>query len=191
MKLEVEDVWIKGKLKNAEKVRRLVQKYAPTDENGNIRDVIVTDEKLAEMNDNVGKVVKTYGDVEINDEEEAALKLEPEYRVYKRIDEVDLEVEIEKGCTKARYHFMGENNDNNNQNATQNNNNNDDNTKEFDIETKIANYANIRATDLPSVQRLFPPKPSTIRREVIMQSVKDKMSTNHYDIRRDGKTSTC
>ena len=55
MKLEVEDVWVKGKQKNTEKVRRLVKKYAPTDENGNIRDVVVTDDKLAEMNDNVGK----------------------------------------------------------------------------------------------------------------------------------------
>jgi hypothetical protein len=174
MKLEVEDVWIKGKLKNIQKVKRLVEKYAPTGGNGNIRDVIVADEKLNEMNDNIGKDVKRYGGVTINDEEEAALKLDPEYRVYKRIDEVDLEVEIEKGSTKARYHFMCENN-NNNQNATQDNNNNDDNTKEFDIENKVANYGNIRATDLPTVQRLFPPKPSTIRREVIMQSVKDKM----------------
>jgi hypothetical protein len=93
--------------------------------------------------------------------------------VYKRIDEADLEVEIEKGCTRARYHFMGENN--NNHSASQDNNDNDDIRKEFDLENKVANYANIRATDLPNVQRLFPPKPSTIRREVIMQSVKDKM----------------
>merc|ERR1712208_44420 len=74
-------------------------------------------------------------------------------------------VEIEKGCTKARYHFMGEDN----------NNNNDENLKAFDFENKVANYANIRATDFPTVQRLYPPKPSTIRRVVVMQSVKDKM----------------
>ena len=55
------------------------------------------------------------------------------------------------------------------------NNNDRDTFKEFDAESKIANYANIRATDLPTVQRLFPPQPSTIRREVIMQSIKDKM----------------
>ena len=34
--------------------------------------------------------------------------MDPEFRIYKRIDAVDLEVEIEKGCTKARYHFMSE-----------------------------------------------------------------------------------
>ena len=61
--------------------------------------------------------------------------------------------------------------DNNNvENAAHENVNENDNNEEneplkvFDIEKKIANYANIRATDLPTVQRLFPPAPSTIRR---------------------------
>ena len=114
--------------------------------------------------------------MDISDVEKAALKLDPEYRIYKRIDEVYIEVEIEKGCTKARYHFMSEN-DNPNPNIAQDNNNNndDDDFKSFNLDNKVANYSNLRATDLPTVQRLYPPKPSTIRREVIMQNVKDKM----------------
>ena len=68
---------------------------------------------------------------------------------------------------------MGE--DNNNLNADQDTNNNVNNFKTFDFENKVADYANIRATDLPTVQGLYPPKPSTIRREVIMQNVKDNM----------------
>ena len=86
------------------------------------------------------------------------MKLDPEFRVYKRIDEIDLEVEIEKGCTKARYHFMGKDNNNLN-NDQEDENNNVNNFKTFDLETKVADYANIRATDLPTVQRLYPPKP--------------------------------
>lgn len=176
MKNEVEIRWNLGKQKNKEKIDRLVKKYAPVDENGDIRDVIVSDEKLAAMEENVEKIVKVFGGVTVNNEEKAALKLNPEYRVYKRIDDIDLEVEIEKGCTKARYHFMGEDNNNNTNTAqNNNNNNNDENLKAFDFENKVANYANIRATDFPTVQRLYPPKPSTIRREVVMQSVKDKM----------------
>ena len=50
-----------------------------------------------------------------------------------------------------------------------------ENHKYNELENKIANYANLKATDLPTVQRLYPPKPSTIQKEVIMQSVKDKM----------------
>ena len=108
MKCEVEEVWRKGKEKNKEKVDRLIKKYVDMDENGNVRDVIVTDDKLIEMNEHVEKNVKMYGGVQINEEEATALKVDPEYRVYKRIDDVDIEVEIEKGCTKARYHFMSE-----------------------------------------------------------------------------------
>ena len=38
MKYEVEDVWIKGKHKNKEKVFKATMKYTPADENGNIRE---------------------------------------------------------------------------------------------------------------------------------------------------------
>ena len=41
-----------------------------------------------------------YCGAEMNEEEKAALKSDPEFRVYKRIDEIDLEVEIEKGCKR-------------------------------------------------------------------------------------------
>ena len=175
MKYEVEEVWNVGKQKNRDKVNWLVKKYAPVNANGNIRDVIVTDEKLSEMSDTSETAVKKFGGVEISDVEKVALRLDPEYRVYKRIDEVDIEVEIEKGCTKARYHLMGESDKDPNhaQDNTIDQNGND--FKPFDLENKVANYGNIRATDLPTVQRLYPPKPSTIRREVIMQNVKDKM----------------
>ena len=91
------------------------------------------------MKDHTEKDVNVNGDVEIGVEEAASLKLDPEYRVYKRIDEIDLEVEIEKGYTKARYSFMSENN--NNQSAAQNDdNNNEDNFKTFNLENKAANH---------------------------------------------------
>ena len=77
MKIEVEEVWRVGKEKNRSKVKWLVRKYAPVDENGNIRDVIVADEKLAELNDVRVNDVKTYGGVIVSDVEKAALKLEP------------------------------------------------------------------------------------------------------------------
>ena len=110
----------------------------------------MTNEKLTELNDHIERNVKTYGVVQIDEYEAAALKLDPKYRVYKRIDEIDLEVEIENGCIKERYHFIGENN---NQNAGQDSsdNNDDDNFRTFYLENKIANYANIRDTDLPTV----------------------------------------
>ena len=170
MKNEVEDVWRQGKQKNKDKVNMLLSRYAPIHVEKNVRDVVVTDEGLNEaFDDNVEVDVKLFGGIQVDDDEKCVLKMDPEYRVYKRIDEVDIETEIEKGCTKARYHFMSVNEDEEN---TDDNNNN---YKVFDFENKSADYSNLRATDLPTVQRLFPPKPSTIRREVIMQNIKDKM----------------
>ena len=77
MKREVEHVWILGKQKNRDKVNWLVKKYVPVDANGNIRDVIVTDEKLAEMSEAIETDVKKFGGVEITDVEKAALNLDP------------------------------------------------------------------------------------------------------------------
>ena len=61
MKCEVEHVWIQGKQKNRDKVNWLVKKYIPVDANGNIRDVIVTDEKLAEMSEAIETDVNKFG----------------------------------------------------------------------------------------------------------------------------------
>ena len=57
-------------------------------------------------------------------------------------------------------------------------NNEVDNFEVFNYKKKVVDYANIRATDIPTVQRLFPPKPASMRREIIIQNIKDKMHAN-------------
>ena len=42
------------------------------------------------MKDHTEKDVNVNGDVEIGVDEAASLKLDPEYRVYKRIDEIEI-----------------------------------------------------------------------------------------------------
>ena len=69
MKYEVESVWSRGKLKNKEKVFRMMMKYAPMDENGNVRDVIVTDEMLTRMGEHSEKNAKVFGGVQIDENE--------------------------------------------------------------------------------------------------------------------------
>ena len=112
------------------------------------------------------------------DKQKEALKLNPEFMMYPKIDITEAEVEIEKGCMKARYFLMNDENnttvDNGNNNTT-NTSTNDDSFKVLDYDNQIANYANIRATEIPTCQRIFPPKPTTLRKETIMQNVKDKM----------------
>ena len=116
--------------------------------------------------------VAQYGGVQLSEKARAALKINPKFMTYSKIDELEIEVEIEKGCTKARYSWMS--NDNNN-NEGESDVDGTDNFKVIDLENKVADYANVKVTDIPTVQRLFPPKPATLRREVIMQNIKDKM----------------
>ena len=107
------------------------------------------------------------------------LKLHPGYRLYDKIDEKAVEVEIEKGFCKARYSLINENkNKPINNNISENNDENgmnDDYTDVFNRNVKSANYANLRVTDIPTVQRLFPPKPARLEKEVAMQSLKDNL----------------
>ena len=172
MRKEVEMVWNIGKEKNKEKIRTLINRFNPEKNCDKIRDVEFTDEGLEGVNISEGKTVITYDDVEISNEMEAALSLHPKYMLYKRIDEKSIEVEIEKGCVKARYGWMNEviNDD-----TTHDVNMNDKKPEVYDAKEKKLDYANLRATDIPTVQRLFPPKPASLRRETIMQNIKDKM----------------
>ena len=59
----------------------------------------------------------------------------------------------------------------------ENENAEDDITKNevYDIEKRAADYANVRATDLPTVQRFSPPKPARMNQEIAMQSLKEKL----------------
>ena len=79
------------------------------------------------------------------------------------IDTTEIEIEIEKGLTKARYELMSRGESNKNQSTD------DDDTDEVVPQPreeldKPLNYANLRATDIPTVQRLGQPKNATIKK---------------------------
>ena len=106
------------------------------------------------MNNNDGGVI-FYGGVELSDNARVALNMNPSFMRYERIDDLS-EVEIEKGCTKARYHFMFERNNSNvaeRVDVENKNNGNEGDNSVLDLENKSADYAKVRATDLPTVQR--------------------------------------
>ena len=89
-----------------------------------------------------------YGEIDLNENAKKALSMSPGFMMYEKIDDLNIEVEIEKGCTKSRYHFMGEANDTaNNTDDTEN----VENRTVLSLENKSSDYAKIRATDLPTV----------------------------------------
>ena len=152
-----------------------MNKYGPEKDCEDIRDIVYTDEKFERCTENIEIDAKQYGGVELCTKKKAALKIDPGFMTYPKIDEIEAEVEIEKGCTKARYFWM--NNDNNAGEDGPDNNNpaRNDSFMVLDLENRVADYANVRATNIPTCQRIFPPKPSTLRREIVMQNIKDKM----------------
>ena len=176
MKEEVENVWNVGKERNNEKIEHLSRKYERNLCVGMIRSIKYSDrdlDSIVDDNNNTANVLQ-YGEIELNENAKKALSMVPGFMMYEKIDDLNIEVEIEKGCTKSRYHFMSEvevNDTANNNDDTQN----DDNRTVLNLENKSSDYAKIRATDLPTVQHLFPPKPATMRREIVMQNIKDKM----------------
>ena len=177
MKYEVEKVWMKGKEKSKVKIDNLVDRYAPREESMQIRGVMFTNFDLENMNETVESDPVVYDNIELDEDEKAAMRLHPNYMLYDKIDEVKVEVEIEKALAKARYSMMNKK-ETDNTNDTTDENNSDEQENEYEVfsmEEKAAKYANFRVTDLPSVQRLYPPKPATISKEVAMQSLKEKI----------------
>ena len=179
MKYEVEWVWNNIQEKHGYKVSHLLEEYG-TDKHEDMRKVKYTDDDLKNVMDNVEDEVIVYDHVELNDDEKAVLKLSPDHMLYDRIDEKKMEVNIECGLMKARYQIMSDkekeiNNNNPNNPTNDDTATHDERGEVFDFTKKTANYANLRATDLPTVQRLIPPKPASLQKEIAMQSMRDKM----------------
>ena len=181
MKWEVETVWECAKEKNVRKVDTLMNRWVPKrNDVKNIRDVKYTDEDLSTntANDNSEEDVIVYGGGELTENMKAALRMNPKYMMYNRIDERQIEVEIEKGLTKARYSWMGEKDKSDKDGGdgkSMNESEEDGRSEVYNMSSKTADYANVKATDLPTVQRLFPPRPASLRRELAMQNMKEKM----------------
>ena len=176
MQFEVGKVWECGKSKNTIKVNSLVNRWMPNrDEFKDIMNVKYSDTDLDGIEtEPVEKKVITYGGLEVSSNMEAALKMHPKFMMWGKIDVNKMEVEFDKGVTKARYALMNINDKSGNH---ENENAEDDITKNevYDIEKRAADYANVRATDLPTVQRFSPPKPARMNQEIAMQSLKEKL----------------
>ena len=170
MKTETEKLWRSGKTKNRNKADFLTKKYKPRkNREKRIRGVAYRDSDLEEMekvrSSNTSNEPRMYGGVEIDREATSILNKDPNFMLLNRIDKTEIEVEIEKGLAKARYELM---------------NNDSEEDEEGGSHERVAidntlNYAAMRATEIPTVARLCPPKSSTLKKEKVLESVKNKM----------------
>ena len=135
-----------------------MDRYKPHVETNHVRNVKYADKDLDRIEETCEKEPVIYGNVILSDSAREALKLNPNYMLYDKIDEKKVEVEIEKGMTKARYSMMNDDKDDHEQNDVESK------TEVFNLDEKTVNFANMRATQLPTVQRLYPPQPSTLEK---------------------------
>ena len=117
----------------------------------------------------------------------SVLSKNPKFMVLGKIDETEVEVEIEKGLMKARYELMGRGEDTDNQESVTDDNDEDEQAVQKERLDATLNYANLRATDIPTVQRLYPPEPASMWKEKAMENVKEKL----MDTVKDYKAEHC
>ena len=181
MKEETERIWREGKDKNKNKVNFLCEKYRPRPRRcgrENFRGVIHSDVELERVEIEKGQrpcnEPRLYGGVEVDESALNLLSKDPNFMLFDNIDKTEIEVEIEKGIAKARYELM---------------NCDDEDDEEEGRHTKVAtdcslNYAGLRATDIPTVARLCPPRPSSLKKEKVLDSVKNKLLETVSDYQR-------
>ena len=175
METETSRLWREGKVKNRNKVVTLTNRYSPSqDMDTEIRHVRYRDAELSSIGveEHVGNIPRMYGGAEVRSSAVNILSKDPNFMILDRIDDTEIEVEIEKGIAKARYELMDCSEDE----ADADDGGGGGGNKRDKVElNKTLNYANLRATDIPTVSRLHPPRPATIKKEKIIDNIKEKL----------------
>ena len=185
MRMESGKVWEEGKNKNRNKVRTLSERYKPKEnEEEDIRSIKYKDTDLNNLvrrgegdNHSDDNKPRMYGGVEISENVNTILSKDPNFMLLEHINKTEIEVEIEKGIAKARYELM-------NSDYDEDGDNEGEHTEKGryvrEATDKCLNYAAMRATDIPTVARLCPPKPSTMKKEKVLEKVKDRLLETVY-----------
>ena len=180
---ETKKVWEEGKNKNNKKIQHLIRKQRTNNDikEHRIRNIKFKDEEFKDNNlvgngnegdthigSKGGNEPRIYGGAEISDEALSILSKDPNYMVLDRVDIESVRTGVEIGLTKARYGWMSDDPEE----TVVDGNNVVQNSTQRDLDNTL-NYANLRATDIPTVQRLYPPKHGTIQQEKILEKLKD------------------
>ena len=180
MKNYNETIWKMGKNKNLNKIRHLKNKYhmSVNTEEAQIRGIKYSNKDLEENDqyESCKNEPRMYGGAKVSEKAKTILSIDSNFMIYSKIDMTEMEAEIEKGLAKARYEFM-----NSEKGKTNKDINEQTNIRIVRESTNTVDYANMKATDIPTVQRLYPPKPGTIRQEKILENIKMKMLNTVMD----------
>ena len=173
----VESIWKEGRDKNQAKLNFLLSKWKTSvKENENIRNVKYSDADLEDVVvSDVDENIIAYGNVEVSENVKSVLGLPPKLMTYNSIDLIQVETEIQKGLTKARYNLMNEGEAADDDVA--------DDT--LNLSSKTINYSDLRATKLPTVQHLIQPKPAPLSVETSFAELKDQLMQEVRNYQRE------
>ena len=173
MYFECGGLWRNLREHNRQKIAFLWDKYKPrlrresnTRHEPDIRGVKFRDEDIGETFDDKNEEAVVYGDIELSKEAESAAKLNPKLMDFQKINKFDMMVSCEKGAAILRYKLMGEEREDRAEQERKS-------TETLDLENKIFNQGNKRATDIPTIQSYIIPKPSSLKNETSIQSALD------------------
>ena len=126
---------------------------------------------------------RMYCGAEIDEGAKSLLSKDPNFMLLNHINKTEIEVEIEKGIVKARYELMS---------CDGGDEEEDDVENSEGRYTKVAadntlNYAAMRATEIPTVARLCPPRPSNLKKEKVLDNVKNKLLEVVSDYQKEQK----
>ncbi|MCP3849452.1 MAG: hypothetical protein GY694_04320, partial [Gammaproteobacteria bacterium] len=186
MKNETERLWTIGKRKNNKKVEMLMarrkkqnkEKEPYNKEKQKMKAVKYKDCDLEVTEEDDEHKLKNklqiYGGAQVGPNIEKILSKEPRFMIHSKIDEIEMEMEIEKGMAKARYELMSRGDDDEDEGGGEEENGSRTCRNRTDYNKTLA-YNNLRATDFPTVTRLMEPEVASIGKEVIMEDTKEKL----------------
>ena len=85
-------------------IEHLSRKYEQNVCDGMIRSIKYSDrdlDSIVDDNNNTANVLQ-YREIDLNENAKKALSMSPGFMMYEKIDDLNIEVEIEKGCTKSK-----------------------------------------------------------------------------------------
>ena len=133
-----------------------------------IRGVRYRDSDIQEDFNDKNEDAALYGNVNLSKEAKSAATLNPKMMDYQKIVKFDMMVNCEKGAAIMRYNLMGKD-----ANGRGDQDEEPKSTETLDLEQKVLNQGNLRATDIPTVQSYVKPQPSSIKNENSIQNALD------------------
>ena len=113
---------------------------------------------------------RTYGGIELDENEQSLLELPPKYATYEKVESEPCEAEIEKALAKLRWERKRNDAEHEGNELPM------DEKRWHDARTKTIDMREFRSTDLPFNSRIYAPKPLDNETETCLQNLKMELN---------------